>query len=235
MNFLKTGSEGRKFFDEEKQKQQEQLTSGNVRGYRFKLNQSATGYVVFLDDLDTFLLEHQYQSIKPDGKINYYNYETCIRDIEGECPLCENGNNPSLVSVSTIFDLTEYKKKDGTIAPPRKKIIVLKKGGTERFLRKQEKLGGLKLKKFEIFRSSDQKGEATGTDVEFEKEVDPEVLRQFCPEKEKFEDWIKPYDYNEIFQPKSAAEIRRLIGIADPVGSNEAVQEPAKGSLKDMI
>lgn len=230
MNFLKTGKEGRSFFEEEKQRQMEQSATGNVKGWRFKLNKSATGYIVFLDDLDTFLLEHQFQA---NG--SYYNYETCIKDIEGECPLCDSNNNPSLISVSTVFDLSEYKKKDGTIAPPRKKIIVLKKGGTERFLRKQEKLGGLKFKKFEIFRSSDQKGEATGTDAEFEKEIDSEVLRQFCPEKEKFEDWIKPYDYNEIFKPKEAVEIRRLIGLADPVGSSESFQEPAKGSLKDMI
>ena len=230
MNFLKTGKDGRSFFEEEKKRQAEQSSIGNVRGWRFKLNKDSTGYIVFLDDIDTFLLEHQFQA---NG--SYYNYETCIRDIEGECPLCENGSNASLVSVSTIFDLTEYKKKDGTIAPPRKKIIVLKKGGTERFLRKQEKLEGLKFKKFELFRSSDQKGEATGTDVEFEKEVDPEVLRQFCPETEKFEEWIKPYDYNEIFKPKDAAEIRRLIGISDPVGTSESFQEPAKGSLKDMI
>lgn len=230
MNFLKTGTDGRKFFEEEKQRQSEASTTGNVRNWRFKLNKSSTGYVVFFDDLDTFLLEHQFQA---NG--SYYNYETCIRDIEGECPLCESGNNPSLVSVATIFDLTEYKKKDGTIAPPRKKIIVLKKGGTERFLRKQEKLGGLKHAKFEIYRSSDQKGEATGTDVEYEKVIDPEALREFCPENEKFEDWIKPFDYSEIFAPKSPAQIRAIIGMSEPVGSSESFEEPTKKSLKDLL
>jgi hypothetical protein len=229
MNFLKTGSEGRKFFQEEAARRAERSARDNVRNWRFKLNKGATGYFIFLDDLDTFLLEHQF---KANG--SYYNYETCIKDIEGECPLCESNNIPALVSVATIFDLTEYKKKDGTIAPPRKKIIVFKKGGTERFLRKQEKLGGLKYKKFEVYRSMDEKGEATGTDAEFEKEVDPKVLEQFCPEDEKFEDWIKPFDYVEIFRPKSAAELRAAMGISEPVGASEA-QEPAKSSLKDLI
>jgi hypothetical protein len=235
MNFLKSGDEGRKFFEEEKQRQKEQAEQGNVREWRFKLSPSSTGYVVFLDDIDAFLLEHQY-SRNVNGKTNYYNYETCIRDIEGECPLCENGNNASLVSVASIIDFTEYTKKDGTKTGPRKKIIVLKKGGTERFLRKQEKLKGLKYKKFEIFRSSDPKGEATGTDVEYEKDVDPDVLKKFCPEGQDANEWLKPFDYNKIFKPKTAKEIRSLIGISDPVGSTEADREDfKKGSLSDLI
>src|SRR6056297_262439 len=231
MNFLKSGSEGRKFFEEEKERQAEQNSGGNIKNWRFKLNRNATGHIIFFDDIDTFLLEHQFQA---NG--SYYNYETCIRDIEGECPICDSNNNPSLISATTIFDLTEYKKKDGTIAKPRKKLMVLKKGGTERFLRKQEKLGGLKMKKFEVYRSSDQKGEATGTEADFEKEVDPEVLRQFCPEGENFIDWIKPYDYGEIFKPKSAKELRKAIGLSEPVGSEESSnREEPKSSLKDMI
>lgn len=235
MNFLKSGDEGRKFFEEEKQRQKEQAEKGNVREWRFKLAQSSTGYIVFLDNIDVFLLEHQYSKTF-NGKINYYNYETCIRDIEGECPLCDNGNTASLVSVASIVDFTEYTKKDGTKTGPKKKIIVLKKGGTERFLRKQEKQEGLKYKKFEIYRSSDQKGEATGTEADFEKEVDPEVLKKFCPEGTDPNEWIKPFDYNELFKPKSAQEIRQLIGISEPVGSSETeTEEPKKESLKDMI
>jgi hypothetical protein len=38
--------------------------------------------------------------------------------------------------------------------------------------------------------------------------------------------------------PKSAAELRKLIGISDPVGSSESsgdYQEPEKKSIKDLI
>ncbi|MBC8549554.1 MAG: hypothetical protein H8D23_07870, partial [Candidatus Brocadiales bacterium] len=217
------------------QRQKEQAEQGNVREWRFKLAASPPGDFVFLADIYTLLLVNQYSRIV-NGKTNYYNYETCIRDIEGECPLCENGNNASLVSVATIVDFTEYTKKDGTKTGPRKKIIVLKKGGTERFLRKQEKLKGLKYKKFELFRSSDQKAEATGTDAEYEKDVDINVLKKFCPEGQDANEWIKPFDYGEIFKPKSASEIRRLIGISDPVGSTESEPEDfKKESLADMI
>jgi hypothetical protein len=83
MNFLKTGDEGRKFFNEERERQAEKTAGDNIKNWRFKLNKGATGYIIFFDNLDTFLLEHQFQA---NG--SYYNYETCIRDIEGECPLC---------------------------------------------------------------------------------------------------------------------------------------------------
>lgn len=235
MNFLKSGDAGRKFFEEEKQRQKDQAEQGNVREWRFKLSHSSTGYIVFLDDIDNFLLEHQYARIV-NGKTNHYNYETCIRDVEGECPLCDNGNTAALVSVATVVDFTEYTKKDGSKTTPRKKIIVLKKGGTEKFLRKQEKLGGLKYKKFELFRSSDQKSEATGTDADYEKDVDPDVLKKFCPEGQAPDEWIKPFDYAEIFKQKSAAEIRKLIGISEPVGSSEAnPSDFKKESLSDLI
>ncbi len=75
-----------------------------------------------------------------------------------------------------------------------------------------------------------------GTEVEYEKDVDVAVLKKFCPEGTDPNEWIKPFDYNELFKPKSAAEIRRLIGISDPVGSSEMETElPKKESLADMI
>lgn len=232
MTWFKTDEEGQKFVEEQEEKRRAAGSQDNTRSWRFKLAYDATGYIIPLDDLRFYFNEHQFQA---NG--SYYNYETCIKDIEGECPLCESGNRFAPVGVMTIIDLTEYKKKDGTVSKPRKKIIVLKQGGRERFLRKQKKLGGLTFKKFELYRSKDPKGEATGTEIEYEKDVDPEVLRQFAPEGVDANEWLKPFDYEELFKPKSAAEIRRLIGISDPVGAVESApdtEESAK-SLKDLI
>ena len=36
------------------------------------------------------------------------------------------------------------------------------------------------MKKFELYRSKDQKGEATGTDADYEKDVDPEALKKLA-------------------------------------------------------
>ena len=122
-----------------------------------------------------------------------------------------------------------------------KKVMVLKQGGRERYLRKQDKLGGLAYKKFEVYRSNDKKGEATGTDVEYEKDVDPEKLKQLAPKDVNPDEWIQPFDYTEIFKPKTAAQLRAAIGLSEPVGvaesapADEPAKEPAKAQLKDMI
>ena len=237
MSWLKQGSEGREFYQEEKKRREQKAKEGgDTKSWRFYLKKGGTGYVVFIDNLRTFLLEHQYK--KGD---NYYNYATCLRDIEGECPLCDNDNNPSLVSVTTIIDFTEHKKKDGSFTEPTKKLMVVKKGGTERLLKRQDKLGELKFKKFEIYRSDDDKAERTGTDIDYEKDVDPEVLKKFAPTGIDPDEWIKPFNYDEIFKPMTPAEMRAEIGLSEPVGAaesapaDEPAKEPAKTPLKDMI
>lgn len=223
------GTEGEKFVEEQEAERRSAGSKDDVKGWRFKLAYDATGYIVPLDDLSFYFNEHQFQA-----KGSYYNYETCIKYLEGECPLCESGNRFAPVGVLSVIDLTEYKKKDGTMSKPRKKILVLKQGGRERFLRKQKKLGGLAFKKFEVYRAKDPKGEATGTEVEYMKDVDPELLKQFAPEGVDPVEWLKPYDYAELFAPKSATELRRCIGISDPVGSAESTPAPSK-SLKDLL
>ena len=226
------GEAGEKFVDEQEEKRKSMGGNQNTRNWRFKLPYDSTGYIIPLDNLTFFFNEHQFQA---NG--SYYNYETCIQDIEGECPLCENDNRFAPVGVMTIIDLTEYKKKDGTMTGPTKKIMVLKQGGRERWLKRQKKLEGLAFKKFEVTRSKDKKGEATGTMEDYEKDVDPEVLKQFAPDGVDSSEWLKPYNYEELFAPKSATELRRLIGISDPVGASDSDLpfEPDKKSIKDLI
>jgi len=237
MSWFKQGEEGEKFLQEEKERRQKQAeASNNIKNWRFKLAKDVTGQVVFLDDLYFFFSEHQFYA-----NDSYYNYETCIDDIEGECPLCENGNRPSIVAVTTIIDFTQHKKKDGTFTDkPTKKPMVLKQGGTERLLKRQKKLGGLTYRKFEVYRSSDPKGEATGTDIDYEKEVDVEDLKKFAPEGVDPNEWIKPFDYAEMFQPKTAPELRKILGIPEPAGSdheatNSEYGVETKDKLADLI
>lgn len=233
VSWFAKGAEGEKFVEEQEEKRKSAGGNDNVRNWRFKLGYDSSGYIVPLDDLTFFFNEHQFQA---NG--SYYNYETCIQDVEGECPLCENENRFAPVGVMSIIDLTEYKKKDGTMSKPKKKIMVLKQGGRERWLKRQKKLGGLAFKKFEVTRSRDKKGEATGTMEDYEKEVDPEILKQLAPSDVDANEWLKPYNYEELFMPKSAAELRKLIGISEPVGSSDSsgdYQEPEKKSIKDLI
>jgi len=231
-------SQNEDFFHDEKQKQADKAkNSSSIKNWRFRLDKGQIGYIVFLSDLEFFIKEHQYTS-----KTSYYNYETCIEGIYGECPLCDNDCNCSPVAIATIIDFTERKKKDGTPVGPQKKPIVLKAGGAERFLKRQKKLEGLKGNKFEVSRSMDQKGEATGTDVEWEKNVDLEKLKEFAPEGWDKDEWVQPLDLAEIFAPKTPEELRKAMGVPDPIGSAESEpdtkEEGSSGggkSLADMV
>jgi len=230
-------SQNEDFFHEETQKQADKAkNSNNIKNWRFRLKKGQTGHIVFLSDLEFFIKEHQYQA---NG--SYYNYETCIEGIHGECPLCDNDCNCSPVAIATVIDLTEHQRKDGSTTGPQRKPIVLKKGGAERFLKRQKKLEGLKGKKFEVSRSSDQKGEATGTDVEYDKEADLTKLKEFAPEGWDKDEWIQPLELSEIFAPKTPEELRKAIGAPDPIGSaeKEISGEPEKEeggkSLADLV
>lgn len=212
--------------------------SQNPRSWRFYMKKGTETKIVFLDDLLFPIKEHRFQA---GGSFN--NFETCLQDIEGDCPLCDNSNKPYFAMASTIIDFTPFTRKDGTEVQASKRLIVVKSGGAEKLLRRQKEHGTLIGKVFKMYRSHDQKGEATGTDLELLKDADMEKLKQFAPKDIDPEEWIKPYDYEKLFAPKSPEELRQAIGVAPPVGSEDAPQPqqqqeqpPAeKKALADLI
>lgn len=58
-------------------------------------------------------------------------------------------------------------------------------------------------------------------DYEFLKRATLEEIRELCPENEKIEEWTKPFNYMELFAPKSAADLRKVVGAAAPVGAKD--------------
>lgn len=229
MEAFKGAEDALKFLSEEKERMQQEAS--DPRKYRFFMKKGNSTKVIFLDDLLFPVKEHRY---KANG--HYNNWETCVRDIEGECPLCEADNRAYLALVTTIIDLTPYEKKDGTQVLASKKLMVVKHGGAEKLLRRQKNLGTLVGKKFELFRSNDPKGEATGTDIDYEKDVELDALKQYAPEGIDPEEWLKPFDYKEIFAPKSVVELRKSIGFADPVGAEQlAAPKQEKQNLGDLL
>lgn len=222
------------FLEEEKEKQQKEYESNrNPKNFRFFVKKGNSTNIILLDDLLFPVYEHRF---KKDG--HYNNFETCTKELEGECPLCESDNKPYLAMVTTIIDLTPYERKDGTKVEASKKLMVVKKGNAEKYLRRQKNMGTLVGKKFNVYRSSDPKGEATGTDLEYEKDVDIEILKQFAPDGVDPNEWLQPYDYKELFAPKSVAELRNIIGLSDPIGSEDSqptTNHPPKQSLADLV
>lgn len=220
---------------EKERRQQEYEQNSNQKGNRFFLRKGEEGHIVFLDDLWFAVAEHQFW-----GKENKRpTFETCIQSIEGECPGCES-SKPYVAMVTTVIHL-DYKDKNGN-EKPRKCLLVAKTGSAERILTRQKNQGTIAGKMFWVKRSNDSKSERTGTDLDFIKEAGQEKLRQTAPENVDGDEWIKPYDYEEIFKPKSVQDFRKALGIKDPVGGSkdEEPDTPNEGkeqvnSLKDLI
>jgi hypothetical protein len=70
-------------------------------------------------------------------------------------------------------------------------------------------------------------------DFEYIGKVDPKKLAKLAPTGENAdspEDWIQPYDYEEIFAPKEEEDLRKLVGGKAPVGSDEDDRKRSKSS-----
>lgn len=84
-------------------------------------------------------------------------------------------------------------------------------------------------------------------DFEFLRRVDLEEAKELCPQGESKDEFVTPYNYMEIFKPKSAAELRKIIGAAPPVGAEDTPRSRSQSSdepkgerkeaksLKDLI
>jgi hypothetical protein len=216
----------------EEEQKKNAAQGGDPRNFRFYMKYDTEANVVFLDDLLFPIREHQLKDAK-----GYTRFETCIEELEGECPLCDSNMRSFLGFASTVIHLDPV-KKDGTKMPPTKKLIVIKQGAAKNWLRRQKEYGSLKGKVFKLYRSSDSKSPTTGSDIEYKKDADWEKAKKMAPEGVDANEWIKPYDYKELFKPKSVQELRASMGISAPVGSEEAddsdLVDETKSSIDDL-
>lgn len=214
MKAFSNTEEAMNFLSETEEKQKKNAAQGgDPRNFRFYMKYDTEANVVFLDDLLFPIVEHQLKDAK-----GYTIFETCIEELEGECPLCDSGMRSFLGFASTVIHIDPV-KKDGTKLSPTKKLIVIKQGAAKNWLRRQKEAGYLKGKVFKLYRSSDSKSPTTGSDIDFKKEADWEKVKKLAPEGVDPNEWLKPYDYKEMFKPKSAQELRTMMGISAPVGA----------------
>jgi len=198
-----------------------------IRKYRFFVKPGESAKVVFLHSFRFSIWEHQYKK----GN-DFHNYETCLKDIEGECPFCEIKNRPYVIGVSSV--LNKYVDKDGNIKF-FKKLICAKGDALDILKRRQNELGDLRGKVFEFYRSNKPKSNAVGTDIQYLKDIDLNSLKPYCPEGIDFEEWLKPFDYAEIFKPKPVAELKKILGMDIGVGEEESNGANIEDNLADLI
>ncbi len=162
---------------------------------------------------------------------SWINFESCLSDFDN-CPLCDSGKKPSYIVAFTGIDHSEFTIKRGPNAGMKiknvKRLAVFKSTARVKVLKQKEKReGNLTGCTFEISRYS-EKDNSSGSDFEFTKRCTPEELMAFAPaqvlgknglENVDPAEWIKPFNYMEIFKPKTAAELTSLVGGVEPEGS----------------
>lgn len=166
---------------------------------------------------------------------SWINFETCTSDFDN-CPLCDAGMRPSYVVAATIIDHSEYILKRGpnagTVIKNAKRLAVFKSTARVKVLKqkdKKERGGDLTGCTFDLTRYKENEC-ATGEEFEFVEKLSIEDLKKLAPEfvlgkngREPVDpdEWIKPYNYAEVFKPKTAEQLTTLIGGKPAVGSDK--------------
>jgi len=237
MEWYQTGEEGHeraKQFDNEREKRRQEKLD---KPRRFWNKPDGEGRdIVFLDTAGFFFKEHNYRA---DG--HFRNWETCIQDLGSDCPACEAGNVPSYVCAHTIIELTEFENKQGQVIRNPKRLLVTKGIAREKVVkakaRQKDDLVGCV---FEVTRYKVKECN-TGEDFEVKQRLSREQLEQLVPSGNDVEKYLEPYNYREIFSPKTVEELRNIFGVEAPIGvedgdnSNSSSPSQPKSTLADVL
>jgi hypothetical protein len=190
----------------------------------------------FLDSEGFFFKEHNYYS-----RGSWLNWETCIQDIgQEDCPFCEDGVRTYYECVFTVIDHASYesKKTPGKIITNSKKLLVLRSTARKKILRKKDQNDGdLKYVRMSTHRD-DKKECSTGEDFEVVKRLTKEEVMAMAPSEWMGqgitpEAWIEPFNYKQLFEPKKAAALSRVLGRVEPVGAGDAPSRSADTTASD--
>lgn len=216
-SWFQTGAEGVARTKAHMEEQQRRLESSGPR--RFYLKYDTSAMVTFLDNMTFFLFEHNMKI----GN-NYHNYFTCIQDMDN-CPLCDADNNPSRIGVATVINHAEWVDNKGNTHKNEKQLFVCKGTALEKMLRQIDKRDGdLAFCVYDMARGKTKNECATGEDFEWRGRVSKAKLKaakNIIPEGANPDEFLTPFNYQEIFAPKSTEELRKIAGGEAPVGGEK--------------
>ena len=226
MVWYQKGEEGKqavKDFEEER--------ASRIGGaYRLWIPAGGSTEFTFLDTEGFFFKEYNYFHNK-----SWMNWETCIQDIgEEDCPFCDEGIRVYYECVFSVIDHAQYesKKTPGKIIQNTKKLLVLRSTARKKILRKRDQQGGSLLYTRMSTHRDDSKECSTGEDFEIIKTQTKEEVMSFAPVEYMGkaitpDAWIEPFEYIKLFNPKSAAQLSRILGRVAPAGSGDGPSRSA--------
>lgn len=211
---------------------EDKIASQN-RMFRFYLKEDTSASITFVDGnltpkgvLDCFMYrEHQ---VYRDNK--WTNWYPCVSEVE-PCPICETGDEPSLVGVFTVIDHSEYKGKKN-IYKDQPKLFVAKRTTLKMLQQLATKRGGLAGCTFDVTRSGEN-SPSVGNMFDFTEKNSIADLRKKYVRKTKegkVETVFVPADYEEEIVFRSGDELRELGFGSSPIGSKKAPVDSEEAS-----
>lgn len=210
MGFIKKGAAAQSMLQQEQAKA-EAAKAEKGKLFRFRIREDDCGDdfpITFLDgDLDEdglldvpMFKEH---TVQHGGK--WQNF-VCIAEQE-PCPLCESGDNASLVGVMTVLDRTPYTIKNGDnagkVIETSKKLFVAKRSTIQTLQKYAAKNDGLAGLEMEVSRTDGKK--ASVGDVFLPgKKISMKAL------KEQYGDLAEPADLDTEITPYSRKELLKM-------------------------
>lgn len=224
----KAAQEALKQEDEKAQKKQEEM--GKM--WRYYLGAGKEGKITFLDgklDADGVLdpimfLEHQ---VYMNG--SWRNWFGCTKE-EEPCPICEGGNDSSLMAVFTIIDHSSYTAKNNITYKDTRKLFVCKRNTFKMLQKKATKQGGLAGCTFDVSRTG-EKDPSVGNDFDFVEKRGKAALIEAYPH---LKDEMGPAKYEEEIPYYTAAQLREMGFGGKVIGNEKAPAEHAPANQSNL-
>ena len=229
--WYKTGNDGVE--EGAKKDAQAKARADQRENRRFWLYKDTSAKTVFIDTPSFFFSEH---NLELNG--SWGNFFTCLNDFD-ECPICLDGDTPRYAVAGTIIDTSSYEGKDGKIYKNQKKLFVAIAEARKNFLKlTAKKDGSINYCVIEVARGAAQGEPNTGQNFDFLKKssrsgIAKWLVAQWTKDGKEFtkkdvEKFLTPFDYAKIFAPKPTAELRKLVGMATPIGVADEIPEDAE-------
>lgn len=231
-NWFSTGLAGMKKFKE--MESLRAITANQSRVRRFRLKPGEKAKIIFLDHPSLWLQEH---TVKVNG--NYENY-TCTDEIE-TCPLCMANVKRSPILVSTIIDCRKVtSEKTGKVYQFQKALYVAKGKAIRAMLRQFLEANKLDLTHYaiDVERDTDPKSVSCGEFFTEDKKIAVSALDKIAAkvneDPKDAKEYLKPFDYMTILAPLPNSDLRRIVGLGEPLGGDSSSELEGLGfSLED--
>ena len=207
---LLRGKEGWREFKREKKRQKNRMSAA----FKWFLKPGEKRKGTILDKEVTFFAYEHTIKIGP----KQYESVICRRsapDSDDHCPPCEEKIPRSFTIYLTIVDHKAEVDKRGRKHQYQKKLLCAKGDAIDVIKTKLEKMGSLRLTKWEIQRGSADNSPNVGTIWELIKTYEKADFLDLLKKKGVEKPSSKPLDYDKVLQIKTAEEMLDIMGKKD--------------------